>query len=216
MSSDTIHLPTQARSIFGKQVRQLRAKGRIPANIYGNGEPSQAISVDLKDATHVFRDAGMTQVVHLMLDKKDTPSVIADIHQDPLTGTIAHLDFKRINLNKKMEAHVPLEIVGESEGVKLHNAELNLLHQEVLIEAFPADIPTHIEVDVTSLVELSDEITIGDLVLDSKIKLLDDPGIVLVKLHEHVEHSTEPDVTADEPAPVEAQENPEEAASSEE
>lgn len=210
MSSDTIHLPAQHRSILGKQVKQLRTSGLIPANIYGNGQPSQAISIDLKAATQVIREAGTTQVVHLALDEKDTPSVITDIHQHPLTGAIGHLDFKRVNLNKKMEAHVPIEIVGESEGVKLHNAELNILHQEIHIEAFPADIPTHIDVDITSLVELSDEITVADLVVDKTVKVLDEPETVLVKLHEHVEQSVEPEIDTEVPATPDTTESSEE------
>jgi large subunit ribosomal protein L25 len=212
MSSDTIHLPAQLRAILGKQVKQLRTSGLIPANIYGNGEPSQAISIDLKAATQVIREAGMTQVVHLSLDKKDTPSVITDIHQDPLTGAIGHLDFKRVNLNKKMEAHVPIEIIGESEGVKLHNAELNILHQEIHIEAFPADIPTHIDVDISSLVELTDEITVADLVVDKTVRLLDEPETVLVKLHEHVEQPLEPEITTEAPAATDTAESGEEEA----
>ncbi|NUN06424.1 MAG: 50S ribosomal protein L25 [Bdellovibrio sp.] len=114
---DKILLTVEKRELLGKKVRQVRAEGKLPANIYGKDIPSMAIQIDGKEFKKALHAAGLTQVIYLIVDKQEIPSMIQNVQTDPVSDLYIHADFKKVNLMQKLEAQVPVVIVGESEAV---------------------------------------------------------------------------------------------------
>ncbi len=227
--ADKISIKAEKRSVLGKRVKKLRRDGVIPANIFGKDVVSQAISINAIEFEKVYKKAGETQVVEVDLDKKMHPVLISNINFDPKTDRVLHVDFKQIDLTKKVSAEVPLELIGESPAEKEGKGTVVQLLNEILVEALPTDFPEKIEVSIDKMFEIDDQISVADLKVGDKLELLDDRSLVVCKVEELREEEPEPQPVAEETPEGEAegetfggedkvvekegQENPEEKAS---
>ncbi|MFS8158674.1 MAG: 50S ribosomal protein L25 [Candidatus Roizmanbacteria bacterium] len=198
-SQDTYSLEASKRTLFGKKLNALRKLGTLPANIYGEGMESLAIELPIKEFIHMYKQAGETQVVHVQVDSKDIPTQIHNVHIHPISRMPIHADFKKVDLKKKTETPVPVEFIGESEAIEKKHGELNVMMQELLVSALPADIPQKIDIDLSVLAEIGDEILVKNIVISGNYQLLDDGESVVAKVNEHVEQSTEPETESVEP-----------------
>ncbi len=187
-------LAVEKREVMGKKLKTLRADGKAPANIFGKDFPSTAISVSEHDFLKLFRKVGETQVLYLKLGKDEIPVMVAHVQKHPVLGGPLHIDFKKVDLKKKIEAEVPVVLVGEAEAVSHKIGEVHQLIDTLTVEALPSDIPQSIEIDVTHLKEIDEAITIGSLKADSGYIFTEDAETVVVKIAEHKEESTEPEV----------------------
>lgn len=204
IKGEKITLNALSRDVFGKKLGALRKEDKVPANIFGKEFPSTAVSVEKKDFIRVFHLAGETQVVYLQLDKTEIPVVISDMHLNPVSDDIMHVDFRKVNLLIKTEAEVPVILIGEAEAVAHKKGDLVTLMDTLTVEALPADMPSEIEIDVTSLAEVDDAIRVSDVKLAGNLEIKHDPEEVIAKISEHKEEDLEP-ATADEtPAEGEA------------
>jgi large subunit ribosomal protein L25 len=96
-----------------------------------------------------------------------------DWQYEPIKGKLIHIDFKRIALDKPIRVEVPIQLVGVAEGVKTQGGILDQVMREVEVECLPADIPSHIDVDVSNM-EMHAVLRVSDLPHSDKIKFLDD------------------------------------------
>lgn len=206
---DKIVLRVEKRELFGKKVKKLRAEGKIPANVYGKDMTSMAIQVEKKDFVKMLHAAGLTQVVYISVDKKEIPSMIQNVHVDPVSDAFLHADFKKVNLSQKIETHVPVMLVGESEAVAQNKGDLLTLITTLAVEALPTDIPQEIEVDITSLKEVDDEVKVSDLKTSGTFIIIEEPDKIIARIAEHKEESIEPEI---EVPVVEGEEGAEEGA----
>ena len=174
-------LSATPRTLFGRKTKQLRAGGIIPANIFGKKIKSMAIELEGSSLLDVMRQAGETGLIHLKIkgDDKAHPVLVSGYAQDPVSGSMLHVDFHEVDLKQKTTATVPLRSVGESEAVA---AGLVLVMQknELEVEALPTDLPDLIEVDISVLTELGASIHAKDLKIDrSKVTLnIDDEELI--------------------------------------
>jgi large subunit ribosomal protein L25 len=99
--------------------------------------------------------------------------MIVDWQHEPLKGKLLHIDMKRIAMDKAMRVSVPIQLVGIPIGVKSQGGILEHVLREVEIECLPADIPSHLDVDVSNM-ELHGLIHVSDLPHSGSIKFLDD------------------------------------------
>jgi large subunit ribosomal protein L25 len=115
-----IKLNAKKREVFGKKVKHLRKEGLIPSNVYGKKTKSIALTIDRGEFDKVFKDAGETSVVKLLIDgdKEDRPILIQNIQRSPLTEEPLHVDLRQIVLTEKVTAEIPVEITGESPAVE--------------------------------------------------------------------------------------------------
>ena len=97
--------------------------------------------------------------------------MIVDWQYDPIKSTLLHIDLKRIDMTKTVRVAVPLQLVGESAGVKQQGGIMDQVLREVEVECLPADIPSHIDVDVSQLV-FGQVIRVSDLPHGGKLKFL--------------------------------------------
>jgi large subunit ribosomal protein L25 len=100
-------------------------------------------------------------------------AMIVDWQQEPIKDQIIHADLKRIALDKLLTVSVRVKLVGVPEGVKSEGGVLDQVLREIEIECLPADIPSHIDVDVSGL-KLNDVIRVSDLPHSDKVKYLVD------------------------------------------
>lgn len=154
--------------------RRVRRDGKIPAVVYGAGKESLSISVDPRVVTRILNsETGHNTIFDLNLDGEKTKAMIVDWQYEPIKGRILHIDLKRIALDKVLTVSVPIELTGEAEGVKTQGGILEQMLREVEIECLPADIPSHIDVDVSHLT-FGKVLRVSDLPHSDKIKFLTD------------------------------------------
>ncbi|OGD53505.1 hypothetical protein A3J78_00555 [Candidatus Beckwithbacteria bacterium RBG_13_35_6] len=213
-----LSLKVEKRTIFGRKVKQLRNQKILPANLYGKDVKSQALKIDLKDFLNVYKEAGETNVVELYLDKQKNPThtLIHNLQIHPIDSSYLHVDFHKIDLTKKVQVTIPIEILGEAPGVVQGGVLVQVLN-EVEVEALPADLPDKLVVDVANLKEIGDYLTIKDLKIDvKKVKILvEDLKQIVVNLKapkEEVEEAPQPEVVPEEEKPKEETTEKEKAA----
>src|SRR3954469_3126418 len=166
--------PRAAESRGKNEARRLRVQGKIPAVLYGAKKDSIAVSVDPKQIGRILHTgAGHNTVFDLKVGSEQTKAMIVDWQYEPIKGTLMHIDLKRIAMDKALRVGVPVQLTGVPEGVKTQGGILEQMLREVEIECLPADIPDHIDVDVTALV-FGQVLRVSDLPRDPKIKFVTD------------------------------------------
>lgn len=175
-------LELRSRSLLGRKVGRLRREGQVPAVIFGHGD-SIAVQVDAHTFEKGYRRWGQTTLLTLTGIDGDIPALVHDVTRNPRTGGLVHIDFFRVSLTEKTTTEVPLHFFGESLAVKNEHGVLIHPVTSVRVEALPQDIPHRIEVDLSRLATMDDEITIKDLAVDhDKIRLVDDPDELVAKV----------------------------------
>src|SRR3989344_1236684 len=201
-TTHSLTLIVKKRDIFGKKLNAVRAQHLIPANIFGENFTSQAVTIAFKDFIKVFKKAGETQIVTLILDTQEIPVLIKNIQHHPVSDHILHIDLRKVDLAKKIETEVPVKCIGESPAVGQNKGVLLTLTESVMVEALPQSIPTAIEVDISRLKELNDEIKVKNLQTSSDYIFKDDPEKIIVRISVHKEESIETQVVAPETVEV--------------
>ena len=154
--------------------RRLRTTGMIPAVVYGAGQGSQAISVDPKQMGRILHsETGHNTIFDLALGGESAKVMIVDWQYEPIKGALLHVDLKRIAMDKVLQVSVPIVLKGEAPGVKVQGGILEQILREVEIECLPADIPSHIDADVSQLM-FGQVIRVTDLPHSGSIKFLTD------------------------------------------
>src|SRR3990172_1373928 len=171
------------REVLGKKVKTLRRQGLTPANIYGQRVDSQAVQVPTDELKHVLKTAGRNEIVYLRLDGDEPrPTFVREIQKNPVTDIILHVDFNQISLKEKVKADVPIHLVGLSPAVDTFGGILMHGLDHVSVEALPTEVPSFLELDVSSLVEINQALHVSDLELPEDVTLLTDAEQVVAKV----------------------------------
>ena len=171
-----MELNANLRQLTGNHAKILRSEFLIPAVVYGLGNPSINLEVGYNEFVKVFREAGENTLVNLNFDGKSKKVLVKDIQKDPVSGRVIHASFLEVNLKVKIKAMIPVVVTGDEEAPVLKSGTgiLNLIKQEIEVEALPADLPHSFTVDVSSLENIGDEIKVSALNFDrSKVELVD-------------------------------------------
>lgn len=165
--------------------RKLRARGEVPAILYGEGLDSIPLTIgegEFKAATHT--EAGIHAIVNLEIDglekARSETAIIKEVQRHPVKDFYLHVDFFKIALDKKIETAVPVLIVGESPGAKMGGVLQHGLW-EVKVECLPGNIPEHFTVDVDKL-EIGGTVKVADLAVPEGIELLTSPEEIVVRV----------------------------------
>ncbi len=165
--------------------RRVRVLGKIPAVVYGAGMESVAVTVDPKVVTKILHsESGHNTIFDLNVEGAAlAKAMIVDWQHEPIKGRLLHIDFKRIAMDKAMRVSVPVLLTGTAAGVKTAGGVLDQVLREVEIECLPADIPDHLDVDVSGL-EMYGAIHISDLPQMGSIKYLGEPTALVAHVTE--------------------------------
>jgi large subunit ribosomal protein L25 len=172
---ETNVLEAQPRQAGTKNdAKRVRRDGKIPAVVYGAGKDSLSISVDPRVVTRILNsETGHNTIFDLTMDGEKTKAMIVDWQYEPIKGRLLHIDLKRIALDKMLTVSVPIFLVGEAAGVKQEGGIMEQMLREVEVECLPADIPSHIDADVSHLT-FGKVLRVSDLPKSDKIKFLTD------------------------------------------
>jgi large subunit ribosomal protein L25 len=187
---EQIVLNAEQRSAFGtRSAKDLRNRGRIPANIYGHKEANVFVSLDSKEFTK-FLGAGH-RIVTLKVGAKDEPSVVKEVQYDHLGTRVVHVDFTRIRRDEKIEVEVPIEPIGVPKGIA-SGGVLEFPMKEVLVSGLPMEMPERISLNIEGL-ELGHAIRLKDLKVPEGCQFVGDPeSVVVTVVHKKIEAAPVP------------------------
>jgi large subunit ribosomal protein L25 len=176
-------LEATARDTFGKnEARRTRREGRVPAVLYGgDGKGATPIAVPPKALLKILHsESGQNTLISLKLaGAGDTRVLVKDFQIDPITHEVLHADFYRIAMDRVLEVTIPVTVHGEPKGVKQQGGILEFIRREIVIECLPADIPEHIDVDVSELM-LHQGVRVRDIATNPKWKAITEGEAMLV------------------------------------
>ena len=192
-----LQLAVESRHTKGKRNnRRLRRAGKIPAILYGHGLECVSLSVEADTLTTAIRHG--SRLVSLT-GAVDESAFVRDLQWDIWGTNIIHVDFTRISEHEIVEIRLPIELRGESPGVREGGVVSQLVH-EIEISCPASAIPEKLAVNINHL-KLTDSVSLGDLELPQGAKLLaSDLEMVIV---ECVVPQEQPDEEAAEAAPGE-------------
>lgn len=202
MAQDKVIFHVKSRDTDIK-AKKVRTAGNVPGNIYGLSKPSEAVLFDANMFRKLYDDVGDTGLIYVKVDdKKEQPVLIDSVDTVSVGNSVVHVAFKRVNLNVKVTADVPIELIGEND---IPESIVTQVKQDVEVEALPANLPENFEVDISTLTEIGQTITLADLEIDaSKVSFVlaedVDPAsetvVVLQQVAEEPEEVEEPETEA--------------------
>jgi large subunit ribosomal protein L25 len=153
--------------------RRVRVAGKIPAVLYGPGHDPVAVEVEPKAITKIlYSETGHNTIFDIHVEgQASAKAMIVDWQREPIKDQLIHIDLKRIALDKLLRVSVRVKLLGTPIGVKAEGGILDQVLREVEIECLPADIPSHIDVDVTGLA-MHGVLRVSDLPHSDKLKFL--------------------------------------------
>lgn len=177
---EKILLEAQGRDVLGRKTNKGRKEGLIPAVVYGRGIEAKNIWVKMLDFKRLIKKSGESTVIDLKIDGKDDRNVlIYETQKDPVRDSYVHIDFFQVRMDEEIETEVELEYVGEAPAVKELGGVLVKNIDAIEVKCLPADLPSEIQVDISSLKTFEDRICVSDLKISSKVKLTIDPETVV-------------------------------------
>lgn len=209
MTNGKISLKVNKRDILGKKSKQLRQQGLVLGNVVIPGEKSLPIAVDATQMKKIYDQAGESTLIYLTLgeEKTERPVLIKDVEFHPTRHSLFHVSLLQVNLNEEVEAAVPIEYQGEFAG---DGGVLLKLKDSIDVSALPANLPESFVIDLSTLKEVDQSITLADIKIDpTKVKFVlsadtkpEDVVLVLVQEERVEEPEAEPEVEVVEGVPA--------------
>jgi large subunit ribosomal protein L25 len=194
-----VTLNAQMRDTSVSTAKKLLQEGKMPAVIYGPKQEALSVEVSLAEFTKVLKTAGESTVIDITGLEKPLQILIHEVTMEPVKHTPIHADFYAIEKGAKLEVAVPLVFIGESAAVKAGANLVKVMH-EIELEADAAHLPHDIQVDISSLANIGDQIHVRDLKVASGVVFKVDADQVVALIQEvKVEEETPsvgPDMSA--------------------
>jgi len=195
----TIKLNANLRTNLGRKAKYVREAGKIPAVVYGHKTENANLELNYVEFVKILEEAGESTILDVSVDGKEPlKALISDVQYSPVSGRISHVDLHQVNMKEKINAHVEIKFVGESRVVKEESGMIMHNISEVEIRCLPSDLIHEIIVDVSSLNNFDDTITLAGLNLPSNIEILDheDEDIVAIAVEPKAQVEEAPAVEA--------------------
>ncbi len=169
--------------------RRLRTSGRVPGIIYGADQPVQTVELDQAAVLrHLKMEAFHASVLDLTVDGVTSPALLRDFQMHPFKPIALHIDFQRVDKNKKIHMKVPLHFVNTDicVGVKAGGGVVQHIINDLEILCLPDNLPEYIEVDVKDL-QVAHSMHVNDIAFPQGVEPIprwkkENPGVVTVQL----------------------------------
>ena len=167
------------------EARRLRAAGRIPAVLYGTRKDAKLpegipVAVDPKEVLRILHsESGANSLITIKFDGAESRVMVKEYQLDPVTHKLLHADFYQLAMDRAILVTIPVTVKGEPKGVKLQGGLLDFVTRDIQVQCLPADIPEHIDIDVSELM-LHQAVRVKDLPQDPKWKPLSEPETMIV------------------------------------
>ena len=181
---DVPTLKLDQRTLFGKKVRSLRRQGVIPVHVYGAGIEPASLQVDDRTLNRILPQVGSNIPISVEYEGQEGEYIcfVREIQRHPVTETVIHVDFLRVDVTQTIAAEVPVILVGASPAVTQMAGTLLQNIQSLSIEALPMNMPAELTVDISSLVDFDTTIAVGDVETPGNVTVLNEPGDVIVRV----------------------------------
>ncbi len=180
--STTIIVEAEERTDLGKNASgRLRRGGGVPGVVYGLDRPPFTVGVPARKIQEVLSlETGRNTIFTLSLKGQDRSRavMIKALQRDPVTERLVHVDFVRVDLTKAVKVNVPIRVVGIPEGVKAEGGLLEFVLRQVEVQCLPADIPEHLDLDVSAL-RMNQHLSVKDLPVKERVTILDEPEAIV-------------------------------------
>jgi len=203
MAKEEVLINAEKRNVVGKQVKALRRQGILPGVIYGRHIEAFPIQMDAHDASLILDKLTASSLITIDVDGEKFNVLMRDRQRDVIFGDLLHVDFLVVSLTEKLRATVELKLVGEAPVADNPEVVVTQVLNDIEIEAFPQDLPEFIEVDISTLETVDDEITVADLDLGENIAILTDPNETIVSVGYVAQEEVAQEAEAVEPEVVE-------------
>lgn len=201
---ESVVLKASKRTVTGKQVKQIRRAGQLPAVIYGAGFNSTPVSLDAHECSLILPKLTASSLISIELDGKIIPVLMRQTQKNYIRNEYTHIDFLALDLKQKITATVVLHLDGVAPAVKDFQAAIIHQMESIEVEALPTDLPESITVDISSLRNIGDSITVKDLNVNKNVTVLSDPeDMVAIATSTFVAETEEAEETAAEPEVIE-------------
>jgi large subunit ribosomal protein L25 len=191
--ADNVQLQAREREGRGKNdARRLRAQGMTPAVLYGDENGNAVLAVPTKVVDYTLQHYGDNALYDLSVGGGGSSTArVVDVHRDPVSGRLVHVDFAPVNMRERIVVTVPLTVDGteDSPGVN-EGGVLDQVAYEVEAESLPGNIPQELTIDVSSL-EMNENLTLGDIRLPEGVTLISDPEEVAATVTQPTEITDE-------------------------
>ncbi len=189
MSKEQLILNVTARPQTGRSAsRRVRKANQIPAILYGKHTNPEAIAVDAPEFVRLLKSVSGRALL-IELNRKDSSSkalsFLQEVQRDPITDKFLHIDLQEVKADEKLEIRVPIQVVGESFGVKNQSGVLEVATHTLRVRCLPKDLPPVIELDVTEL-KVGEAFKVGTLKAIEGVEYLDPKGQPVVSCVEPV------------------------------
>jgi large subunit ribosomal protein L25 len=174
-----------APRVLGRRAgaKALRASGRVPAVIYGRQVSAQKLEINAKEMEDLIHHSVSENLLVDLAVKDDARpkrlALVQEIQHHPLTGKVLHVDLHEVAENEKVIISVPVETVGEAEGVKNQGGVLEHVLFKVRVQGLPKDLPEQIVVDVSHLM-IGQAIHLGEIKAPANCELVGDKQIPVI------------------------------------
>lgn len=195
-----VKISAELRTEFGKGgARRTRRAGKVPAVLYGHGEPPKHIALPALEFAAAIRHGGMNQVFNIALaDGTQTLALPKAIQRHPVKDTIEHVDLVIVQRGERVTVEVPVQLVGQAEKGTLVVVE----QDRVSVVAEATHVPEQVEASIEGLA-VGAHVTAADVKLPSGVTLAGDPEQILAVI---TAEPTAEQLGAVTPAPSEAEE----------
>jgi large subunit ribosomal protein L25 len=173
-------LKSTRREVLGKKVGALRRAGKLPAVLYGHGIETTPIMLEAHEAALRLSHLTTSSLVMIDLEGTEYPALVREKQKDHLKNRLLHVDFQVISMTEKVTTKVGIELTGTAPAVKEFSAVIVTVLNELEIECMPQDLPARVVIDISGLTEVGAGIHVRDVVISDKVKILDDPGEMIV------------------------------------
>jgi large subunit ribosomal protein L25 len=144
-----------ARTTEGRGAsRRMRRAGKAPGIVYGGTAAPEPIELDHNALFHALRnEAFHASILTMKIAGAATKVLLRDVQMHPFKNEILHVDFQRIDENRKIHMKVPLHFTNgeQSPAVKVSGAIVSHVLTELDVSCLPKDLPEYIEVDLSAL-----------------------------------------------------------------
>lgn len=169
---EKIVINAEKRTVTGKQVGVLRRAGKLPGVIYGNKVDPIAITMDLKQSTHILNNATSSSIIQIDLEGVEYAVLVREKQKDYLKNRFIHIDFQAVSQTEKIKAEVGIEFIGIAPAIKDFSGVIVEGITAIEVEALPKDLPERFVVDISQLAEIGNAIYIKDLSIPSNVEVL--------------------------------------------
>lgn len=183
MANDNVTLSVDTREVTGKKVRALRRSGITPIHLYGGDKPSLSLQVETQALRAAVNNAGRAQPISIDVNGgESTLTFVREIAQHPVSGELQHVDFIRVDANQPVPADVPITIVGEAPATRGGGGQFLRGIRSLQVNVLPLEVPDDIEVDISVLEHIGDNIRVEDIKLPDGIEMLSPPDQVIARI----------------------------------